>query len=143
MSVSTLVPLASLGEASDDYAHFQVIDPKTHGNMPAVAKIVAQRPHQGKEEDTIKKFKEHDVALRKLGFTTERPVLWMRGKEGHVIEVAEWRSQQKVEEAQSHPTVTGLWAQFDNLTDNTRLKDLGDAKESYVLCDALSGQTVA
>lgn len=60
MAVSTLVPLASLGESSDDYAHFQVMDPKAHGNMPTVVKIVALLPYQGKEEETIKKFKEHD-----------------------------------------------------------------------------------
>lgn len=78
-----------------------------------------------------------------MGYTTERPVIWMRGKEGHVIEIAEWRSGQKVEEAQSHPTVTGLWAEFDNLTTNTRLTELPDAKERYVCCEALSGQTVA
>lgn len=64
---STLVPLASLGESSDDYAHFQVVDPKAHGIMPTVCKIVAQMPYQGKEEETIKKFQEHDGGSRVCG----------------------------------------------------------------------------
>lgn len=118
-----------------------MINPAAHTNLPTVAKIVAQTPHQGKEEATIRKLKEHDVTLRKMGYTTERPVIWMRGvKEGHIIEVAEWRSQQKVEEGQNDPNVQGLWSEFDNLTTNTRLADLPDAKERYTLLPALSGQ---
>lgn len=120
-----------------------MINPKTHQNVPTgcVAKIVAQKPYQGKEEATIKKFKEHDVALHKMGYTTERPVIWMRGvREGHIIEVAEWCSQQKVEEGQNDHNVQGLWSAFDNLTTNTRLADLPDAKERYTLLPALSGQ---
>lgn len=120
-----------------------MIDPAKHGNLPAMAKIVAQKPYQGKEDATIEKLKEHDRELRKMGYTTDRPVIWMRGKEGHIIEIAEWRSEQKVEAAQSDPSVTGLWAQFDNLTDNTRLTDLADAKERYMLCEAISGKVVA
>jgi len=141
MGLSTLVPLASLGESSEDYAHFQVINPKSHQNLPTVAKIVAQKPYQGKEEEVIRLLKQHDVTLRKMGFTTDRPVLWLRGeKEGHVIEVAEWRSEQKLEEGQQHEDVQGLWRQFDNLSENTRLSDLGDAKERYTLLPAVSGQ---
>lgn len=108
-----------------------------------MAKIVAQKPYQGKEAATIRKLKEHDATLRKMGYTTGRPVIWMRGqKEGHIIEVAEWRSAQKAEEGQRDPEVQKLWAEFDNLTTNTRLADLLDAKERYMLLPALSGQTV-
>ena len=111
--------------------------------MPTVAKIMAQKPYEGKEDATIRKFKEHDATLRKMGYTTEHPVIWMRGqKEGHVIEVAEWRSLQKVEEGQRDPELQDLWQEFDNLTTNTRLADLPDAKERYTLLPALSGQAV-
>lgn len=116
---------------------------KAHTNEPSVAKIVAQKPYQGKESAIIRKLKEHDATLRKMGYTTGRPVIWMRGKkEGHIIEVAEWRSLQKVEESQQDPALQGLWAEFDNLTTNTRLADLPDAKERYTLLPALSGQAV-
>jgi hypothetical protein len=123
----------------EDYAHFPLINPKAHENMPTVCKIVAQKPYQGKEDATIKKLKEQDAALRKMGYTTGRPVIWMRGEKGHVVEVAEW-IEQKVEAARKDPGVVGLWGAFDNLTENTRLADLPDAKERYTLLPAVSGQ---
>ena len=87
-----MVPLASLGESSEPYAHFHVLTPGVLQTTGTMAKIVAVKPHPGNLNDLIAKLQKHDVALRKAGYTTKRPAMHMRAeKEGHVVEIAEWR----------------------------------------------------
>ena len=140
LEVATLVPLASLGESSEPYAHFQVLHPKPHQNQPTVAKIVAVKPNQGKLNELLAKLKKHDAGLKKAGYTTQRPVMHMRGdKEGHVVEIAEWVSLDKVREAQESQDVQGMWHEFDNaVQENCPLTCLPEAKERYSLFPAIS-----
>lgn len=142
---STLVPLASLGESSEPYAHFHVLTPGILQTTGTMAKIVAVKPHPGKLNELLAKLKMHDVALRKDGYTTERPVMHMRGeKEGHVVEIAEWTSLEKVKEAQESEIVHRLWNEFNVSVDHTcPLTCLPEAKDRYSLFPAITLHTVS
>ncbi|EWM26395.1 hypothetical protein Naga_100715g3 [Nannochloropsis gaditana] len=145
LEVGTMVPLASLGECSEPYAHFHVVQPGTHEVKDKMVKIVAVKPHTGKLNDLIAKLKKHDVALRKAGYTTGRPAMHMRGeKEGHVVEVAEWASVQKVKEAQKSDDVHGLWNEFNvSVEHNCPLTCLPEAKDRYSLFPAITLHTMS
>ena len=139
LQVATLVPLASLGEASEDYAHFVETKPREHANMPNMVKIVAVKPLPGKLNELISKLKMHDAKLKKMGYTTGRH-MHMRGeKEGHVVEIAEWVSLDKVKDAQENQEVQALWHEFDNAVEgNTPLIGLPEAKDRYSLFPAIT-----
>lgn len=145
LEIATMVPLASLGESSEPYAHFHVLNPGILQTTGTMAKIVAVKPHSGKLNDLIAKLKKHDVALRKAGYTTERPAMHMRAeKEGHVVEIAEWTSLEKVKEAQTSEDVQGLWNEFNVSVDhNCPLTCLPEAKDRYSLFPAISLHTVS
>lgn len=139
MDLATLVPLASLAEANDPYPSFQLICPHSHQVKTSMAQIVCLKPHQGKENDYIKKIQVHDKTLRGMGFSTDRPVMHMKaGSGGHMINVSEWKSPEKVSEALKSDKVSSLWAEFDNIAETTRLADLPEAKERYSLFQAVS-----
>ena len=92
--------------------------------------IVVYRPKTGRERDLLELVKDHVPFLRRLGLATKRPANAMRGRDGVIIEVFEWKSGATAT-AHEHPDVLALWAKYSEVCDYIPLCQLPEAKDLF------------
>lgn len=99
--------------------------------------IAAFRPKTGCEEPLAAVVEKHWRVLQEQGLVTERPRHAMRGDDGTVIEVFEWRSPEAIEQAHHNPAVLALWAEFEAVCEYVPLASLAESKHPFSEFDAL------
>ena len=92
--------------------------------------IVAYRPKAGRDHELLELTKDHVPFLRRLGFATDRPATAMKGEDGVIVEVFEWKSG-ALAAAHKHPAVQALWSMYAAVCDNVPLHELPEAKELF------------
>jgi len=75
--------------------------------------IACYRPRPGKEAELLELVTKHMPPLRAEGLVTERAPIVMRCKDGTLVEVFEWVSQEAIAGAHKNPAVLNLWKQFE------------------------------
>ncbi len=75
--------------------------------------IAAYRPRPGKEAQLLELVKEHLPILRKEGLATDRPAQVVRAKDGTILEIFEWKSQQAIDDAHDNEAVLEMWNRFN------------------------------
>lgn len=70
-------------------------------------------------------------SLRTEGLVTDRIPTIMRARDGTIIEVSEWRSQQAIEAAHENPNVLVMWNRFFEVCDCTPLNTLSESAELF------------
>ncbi len=72
--------------------------------------IVAYKPREGKEDKLIQLIKDHVPILRAEGLVTESASsIAMRSKDGTIIEIFEWKSEDALQQAHSNKAVGKMW----------------------------------
>lgn len=92
--------------------------------------IVAYRPKAGCDGDLLELVKDHVPFLRRLGMATDRPALAMKGKDGVIVEVFEWKAG-AIESAHENSDVQALWARYAVVCDYVPLHELPEAKDMF------------
>jgi quinol monooxygenase YgiN len=75
--------------------------------------IACYKPRPGKDAALLELVSNHLPPLRAEGLVTERAPMVMRCKDGTVVEVFEWISQEAIAGAHKNPAVLALWKQFE------------------------------
>ena len=99
--------------------------------MNGVIVIVAYRPKSGKEKETLELVRSRVPTLRKEGLVTDRLPTIMRARDGTIIEVSEWKSQEAIDAAHKNPNVWAMWDKFSAACEFVPLKNLGEAEEMF------------
>lgn len=99
--------------------------------MSGVCVIVAYRPKPGKEQEILDLVRARIPTLRKEGLVTDREPIIMRAKDGTIIEVSEWKSQEAIDAAHKNPNVLAMWNKFFAACDCVPLKTLAEAEEMF------------
>jgi quinol monooxygenase YgiN len=99
--------------------------------MSGIVVIVAYRPKNGREAELIELVRARVPTLRKEGLVTDRIPVIMRAKNGTIIEVSEWKSQQAIEEAHRNPRVLELWDKFFSACDCVPLKTVPESETMF------------
>src|SRR6202165_456052 len=99
--------------------------------MNGVIVVVAYRPKLGKEKELLELVRARVPTLRKEGLVTDRVPVIMRAKDGTIIEVSEWKSQQAIEDAHKNPRVLAMWDKFFAVCDCVPLKTVPEAKPLF------------
>ena len=99
--------------------------------MNGVIVIVAYRPKPGKESETLDLVRSRVPTLRKEALVTERTPIIMRARDGTIIEVSEWKSQQAIDAAHKNPTVLAMWNRFFAVCDCVPLNQLSESAEMF------------
>jgi quinol monooxygenase YgiN len=99
--------------------------------MSGVIVIVAYRPKLGKEMELLELVRSRVPTLRKEGLVTDRAPIIMRARDGTIIEVSEWKSQQAIDAAHKNPNVLAMWDQFFAICDCVPFRTLAEAKEMF------------
>lgn len=99
--------------------------------MSSVVVIVAYRPKPGKENELLDLVRSRVPTLRKEGLATDRGPIVMRARDGTIVEVSEWKSQDAIDAAHENPNVLAMWNKFFAICDCVPLKTLAEAKEMF------------
>jgi quinol monooxygenase YgiN len=95
--------------------------------MAGIVVVVAYRPKPGRERELLDLVRSRVPTLRKEDLVTERVPVIMRAKDGTIIEVSEWKSDQAIEEAHKNPRVLAMWEEFFALCVCVPLKSVPEA----------------
>ena len=93
--------------------------------------IVAYRPKAERESETLDLVRSRVPILRKEGLVTERKPAIMRARDGTIIEVSEWKSQESIEAAHTNPNVLAMWNRFFEVCDCIPLNTLPESAEMF------------
>ena len=99
--------------------------------MSGVIVIVAYRPKPGKENKLLKLVRNRVPTLKKENLVTERVPTIMRARDGTIIEVSEWKSQEAIDAAHKNPNVLAMWNKFFAVCDCVPLKSLAEADDLF------------
>jgi quinol monooxygenase YgiN len=99
--------------------------------MSGVIVIVAYRPEPGKETELLDLVRSRVPTLRKEGLVTDRAPVIMRARDGTIIEVSEWKSQEAIDAAHKNPNVLAMWNKFFAICECVPLNTLAEAKEMF------------
>lgn len=93
--------------------------------------IVSFKPKDGKNDLLLEAVREHLPVLRKEGLITDREGYAMRSKDGCIIEVFEWKSEEAIEKAHKSEAVLNLWKKFEEACEYIPLTEIKEAKDLF------------
>lgn len=99
--------------------------------MSSVIVIVAYRPKPGKEKELLDLVRSRLPILRKEGLVTDRAPIIMRVRDGTIIEVSEWKSQEAIDAAHKNANVLAMWNKFFGICDCVPFETLAEAEEMF------------
>jgi quinol monooxygenase YgiN len=99
--------------------------------MKGVIVIVACRPKPGKERELLELVRNRVPTLRKENLATDRAPVIMHARDGTIIELSEWRSQEAIDAAHKNPSVLAMWDKFFAICDCVPFRTLAEAEEMF------------
>jgi hypothetical protein len=93
--------------------------------------IACYRPKEGREQELLAAVRDHRAVLEAEDLITDRPWLFLRGADGHVLEVFEWRSDAAIASAHESPSVRALWERFEAACEYVPLGELPEASTLF------------
>ncbi len=75
--------------------------------------VACYKPKPGKEEALLDLVRDHMAPLRSQNLVTDRQPIVMRTRDGSIVEVFEWVSQEAIAGAHANPVVLDLWKKFE------------------------------
>ena len=99
--------------------------------MAGVCVIVAYRPKPGKEQELLELVRNRVPTLRKEGLVTDRVPAIMRSRDGTIVEVSEWKSQEAIDAAHRNPNVLAMWDKFFAICECVPLNTLPEAADMF------------
>lgn len=106
--------------------------------MSGVVVIVAYRPKPAKDHELLELVRSRVPTLHKEGLVTDRTPTIMRARDGTILEVSEWKSEEAIEAAHKSPTVLAMWKKFSELCDCVPLKNLEETDEIFAGFDPIA-----
>ena len=100
--------------------------------MSGVIVIVAYKPKPGRQSDEVLAIVRRRMPLlRGEGLVTDRLPTIMRCRDGTIIEVSEWKSQDAIDAAHKNPNVLAFWNEMFAVCECVPLKTLPEAEEMF------------
>src|SRR6266404_1630669 len=99
--------------------------------MAGVCVIVAYRPKPGKENELLELVRNRVPTLRKEGLVSDRAPTIMRSRDGTIVEVSEWKSQEAIDSAHKNANVLAMWNKFFAVCECVPLKTLAEANDMF------------
>lgn len=89
------------------------------------------KPKEGKEEELQEILKLHLPVLKEYGLISEKETYTVRAKDGTMIEIFEWMSEESKAVAHQHPAMRSLWGRMMAVCTFPTMSDLPEAKRSF------------
>lgn len=101
--------------------------------------IAAFKPKPGKEQDLLRVIADRLPLLRQLGMATDRPHITVRSKDGVIVHISEWTSDEAIEKAHRTPEVLALWDRFAACSQYVPLATLSEVHEDFATFKSIDG----
>lgn len=99
--------------------------------------IAAFTPKPGKEDELLAVIADRLPLLRRLGFATDRTDILMRSRDGVIIQVSEWVSDDAIRRAHETPEVLALWKRFAACGRYVKLETLPETRDDFATFDPI------
>lgn len=93
--------------------------------------ICSYRPKPGHEEKARALMAGHVPALRRHGLVTERDAIHGAGKDGELVEIFEWASEEKSRGAPAIPEIGSYWKAMSEAMDFVPLAALPETQQAF------------
>lgn len=93
--------------------------------------IAAYRPKPDKADDLINFVRTHWSVLDNEGLVSDRKPIISVAKDGTVVEVFGWKSEDSIKLAHTNKVVQGLWSEFAQLCDYIPIGELEEAHDLF------------
>jgi quinol monooxygenase YgiN len=93
--------------------------------------IVGYKPKPGKAEVLKALMRTHVPRLRAEGLVTAREPILMEARDGTVVEVFEWESEEAIESAHTNPNVLAMWKEYGEVCEYIPVGTLEEAQELF------------
>ncbi|MCB1155308.1 hypothetical protein KDL45_16740 [bacterium] len=108
--------------------------------MKPIVAMAVYKPKPDKEIDLLNALRVHVPTLRKEGFATLRPPLFLKSKEsGAIIEIFEWVNHDLKMQAHDNEKVKEVWAKLAEAAEMVPLETLSEAKTQFPNFEAMQG----
>ncbi len=97
----------------------------------SVIAIACYRPKPGKENDLHGLMKIHLPMLRAERLVDDGPSLCGCARDGAVVEMFTWKSQEAIDAAHKNPAVLAMWDKYAKCCDYAPVADLAEAKDLF------------
>ncbi len=99
--------------------------------MNEVMVIACYRPKRGREKELLAEMKSHLPTLRAQGLVGEGPSLAGRARDGTIVEVFRWKSEDAIAKAHENPAVAAMWERFGAVCDYTAISKVEGASDLF------------
>lgn len=93
--------------------------------------IAVYRPKRGKSKELLELVRSHVPILRRLGLATQREVVAGKARDGSILEIFEWVSEEAIDRAHHDPVVQRLWKRFNAVSDSVALSALAEGGSPF------------
>lgn len=93
--------------------------------------IACYKPKFGKEKMLDELMKTHLAILHSQNLVTKRDSIMMKAKDGTVIEVFEWISQEAIDKAHTNPVVLEMWRKYAEACDYIPVEQVPEAARLF------------
>jgi hypothetical protein len=93
--------------------------------------ICSYKSRPGREDEARRLMAAHVPTLRKHGLVTDRPVVQGMGKDGALVEIFEWESQEKSASAHAIPEIGALWEAMAEVMEFVPLASFSEAQREF------------
>jgi uncharacterized protein (DUF1684 family) len=76
-------------------------------------------------------MKTHLPRLKQEGLVTDRASIMMEAKDGTIIEVFEWISEEAIQNAHTNPAVLQMWSEYGEVCDYIPVGSLAEAANLF------------
>ena len=99
--------------------------------------VAGFKPKPGKEAELMAVIEDRIPLLRRLGLATSREPVLMRSRDGTIIQVSEWTSEEAIAKAHETPEVLELWGRFDACCTYIKLEALPESRDDFATFKAV------
>jgi hypothetical protein len=93
--------------------------------------IACYKPKPGKNEALKELMKTHLPRLKQENLVTDRPSIMMESKDGTIIEVFEWISDEAIKNAHTNPAVLQMWGEYGEVCDYVPVGTVAEAADLF------------
>ncbi len=96
-----------------------------------VVAIACYRPKPGKDDALLDLMRKHMPTLREQGLVEDTQSICGRSRDGAIIEVFAWKSQDAIASAHENPAVLAMWNEYDAVCDYVPVATIAEAQELF------------
>jgi quinol monooxygenase YgiN len=93
--------------------------------------IVGYHPKEGQGAALKALMRSHVPRLREQGLVTDREPIMMEAKDGTILEVFGWKSDEAIAAAHENPAVQAMWQEYAEVCDYVPVGTLEEASQLF------------